>query len=69
MSNIDSKFYVELGNLEGGQYLSSLKPEDLLPESPEIQRNLQHLLTDVEVMVGLKCHRLGYGNIQEVAVP
>ncbi|KAK9512191.1 hypothetical protein O3M35_000662 [Rhynocoris fuscipes] len=49
--------------------LSSLKPEDLLPESPEIQRNLQHLLTDVEVMVGLKCHRLGYGNIQEVAVP
>ncbi|KAK9508490.1 hypothetical protein O3M35_006035 [Rhynocoris fuscipes] len=23
-------------------YLSSLKPEDLLPESPEIKRNLQH---------------------------
>ncbi|KAK9507996.1 hypothetical protein O3M35_007750 [Rhynocoris fuscipes] len=23
----------------------------------------------LQVMVGLKCHRLGYGNIQEVAVP
>ncbi|KAK9509448.1 hypothetical protein O3M35_006762 [Rhynocoris fuscipes] len=44
---------------------SSLKPEDLLPESPEMKRNLQHQ----SVMVGLKCHLLGYGNIQEVAVP
>ncbi|KAK9501750.1 hypothetical protein O3M35_012422 [Rhynocoris fuscipes] len=59
-------------------HLSSLKPEDLLPESPEIKRNLQHqsvryqlehsILHVTLVMVGLKCHRLGYGNIQMVGV-
>ncbi|KAK9504954.1 hypothetical protein O3M35_009120 [Rhynocoris fuscipes] len=58
--------------------LSSSKPEDLLPESPEIKRNLQHqsvryqlehsILHVTLVMVGLKCHRLGYGNIQMVDV-
>ncbi|KAK9500666.1 hypothetical protein O3M35_001891 [Rhynocoris fuscipes] len=42
--------------------LSSLNPEDLLPESSEIKRNLQHQ----PVMVGLECHRLGYGNIQDM---
>ncbi|KAK9502840.1 hypothetical protein O3M35_011536 [Rhynocoris fuscipes] len=54
----------QFGGSTKAQFIK-FKTRRLLPESLEIKGNLEHQ----RVTVGLKCHRLGCCEIQEVAVP